>query len=68
MTITKEYCDRCGKEVESEPLRMALFPIICRSPKCYIRFRERLDYTEKTKMVCEKCLEEFWTWWKNETR
>ena len=63
MIITKEYCDRCGKEVKSGPLDQKLFPIICRSGKAYIRFRQKLAFTEETKMVCEECLKDFHAWW-----
>lgn len=63
MTVTKEYCDRCGEEVKSEPLSYKLFPIRHYSQKNYIRFSKRLNYTEQTYMVCEKCLRDFWKWW-----
>ena len=66
MTITKEYCDRCGKEVESGPLDHKLFSIICRSPRYHIRFRDNFDYSETTKMICENCMKDFWKWWKAE--
>ena len=66
MTITKEYCDRCGKEVESGPLDQKLFAIMCRSPQYHIRFRDKFGYSETTKMVCENCMKEFWKWWKVE--
>lgn len=63
MTITKEYCDRCGKEVKSNPVSPRLFPIICKSPKGYIRFRESPTYSESNHVVCKECLEDFWAWW-----
>lgn len=63
MIIAKEYCDRCGKEVNSEPLNMKLFPIICKSARNYFRFRDNPVYAEKTRMVCEDCLNEFMNWW-----
>ena len=66
MTITKEYCDRCGKEVESGPLDQKLFTIIWKSPKHYICFRDHMSFRETAKMVCEDCLKELWVWWKRE--
>ncbi len=64
MTITKEYCDRCGKEVKSGPLDRALFPIICKSPKYHIRFSENYDYCERSRMICKECMKDYWDWWK----
>ena len=66
MTITKEYCDRCGKQVDSEPLNCKLLPIICRSPKRYIRFRDKPGYIETTHMVCEDCMNGFIKWWEQQ--
>ena len=63
MIITREYCDRCGKEVESSPLERKLVPIICRTVKYRICFSDRSDTIEKTRMVCDDCIKEFRNWW-----
>ena len=65
MTVTKEFCDRCGKEVKNEALEMKLFPIILKEPKAYLRFRSKIDWSETTKMICEDCLRELIEWWEN---
>jgi DNA-directed RNA polymerase subunit RPC12/RpoP len=64
MIITKEYCDRCGKEVKSGPLDAKLFYIKCKSQRSFIYFRDNLAYSETLKEVCENCISEFWDWWK----
>ena len=63
MQITKEYCDRCGKEIKTGSGRR-LYPIVTLKPKSYIRFREEIDYTETNHMVCADCLNQFKAWWK----
>lgn len=63
MIITREYCDRCGKEVERDPLDRKMFPIICRTVKHGICFSDRVDTIETTKMVCDDCIKEFRNWW-----
>ena len=66
MRITKEYCDRCGREVtNNKPLSQNLYKLVCRTPKYgFLHFRERSEFYEKTELVCEDCLKEFLVWWK----
>jgi len=67
MQVTKEYCDKCGKEIDNGPLENRSFPIIYGRQKGLIRFRDRVNYIETTKTVCEKCLKQFLEWWNSET-
>lgn len=66
MKVTKEYCDKCGKEVKGRPWVQKLFPIICKSPRHYLCFRDNLVYSETTKEICEECYKEFLKWWNHE--
>lgn len=65
MQIVTEYCDRCKKEINNDPLKHKLFPIICKKPKAYIRFTTVSEgmYCETRREVCQDCLKDFKKWW-----
>ena len=67
MKITKEYCDRCHKEVINEEAldkQGYILTAFKRKPNL-LRFSERPSYFETTHIVCYDCYKQFIEWWAN---
>lgn len=68
MLKTRAFCDRCGKEVGYDPLKLDLYQIIFGRRRYTLRFPEAIDKILITREVCRECLSEFNKWWKEGER
>lgn len=65
MKITKEYCDRCGKEiVHEDALNYGGISIHVSKPKyTFIEFYDKTKFCEVLNIICDECADEFYEWW-----
>ena len=62
MIQTREFCDRCGKEVNSLPLSRGLIRIFVRKQTVKLFFPQEIGFHEEPHEICLGCLRSLNEW------